>query len=831
MRKMLVRLASCGLAVLIVSVNVGAVAAQAVPKNDKEEFLKRLSKELQKPLYPKATDKTDAYKAQQSSPRSNAQPQGQMQMLSGGSPAEVHLTLPDKSKLVERQADVTFSTDLAPQADELSVRVDPAKTFQTMEGVGASMTESSAYLFSAKLSAAQRGLVFPALFSKTNGAGIDVVRTPWGVTDFSLSEYTYNDRAPGQPSDLPQNDFSINHDLQYIIPRLQDAKSVNPNLKLYFSPWTPPAWMKVPVFPQYPLGAGALKNGVNDPVDHYDSYATYLAKAVNGYTANWLWPDAFSPQNESVSLRLDPSTYYSASDHARLIRDFLGAKIANQTMAHPKILAYDDNWDNPYHANQILNDAGAAAYTAGTAFHCYKSEPTKQLTTQKAHPTKGIYFTECTGSNDPNINWAPDFRWGMRNLMINSVRDYAKTVIYWNLALDENFGPTTTETTGCQTCRGVMTVTSTGGVAFNTEYYILAHYGKFVNPAAQRIDSTTYGEGAIETVAFKNTDGSKVLMALNSGSVPRTFTVREGNAAFRYTLPAGAAATFKWTMADNVERDIDTGRIEAEAYTSSNPSGAPIVTITDEGKNDRAVRLVKDQSLAFGSTSFGGTPTSYQARYKTLSSTSGTIEFRLDNPTTGQILATAPFQAGANWQTTVVSTNGVAPSAGSHTLYAIIRTSGSASSNLLDLNWVKFANNAHNGNEIAGRANWRGYGVYAPNSDVPANVFDANNNTRWTTGFPMTYGHFFTVDMGKQTALDAVGGYSANGDRPRRVKVEVSDNNLDYYTVQPDYTVPADLYQIPLTAPAMGRYFRITELSDTAQTAWWSINELNAYYH
>jgi len=128
MRKMLVRLASCGLAVLIVSVNVGAVAAQAVPKNDKEEFLKRLSKELQKPLYPKATDKTDAYKAQQSSPRSNAQPQGQMQMLSGGSPAEVHLTLPDKSKLVERQADVTFSTDLAPQADELSVRVDPAKT-------------------------------------------------------------------------------------------------------------------------------------------------------------------------------------------------------------------------------------------------------------------------------------------------------------------------------------------------------------------------------------------------------------------------------------------------------------------------------------------------------------------------------------------------------------------------------------------------------------------------------------------------------------------------------------------------------------------------------
>jgi glucosylceramidase len=47
-------------------------------------------------------------------------------------------------------------------------------------------------------------------------------------------------------------------------------------------------------------------------------------------------------------------------------------------------------------------------------------------------------------------------------------------------------------------------------------------------------------------VAFRNPDGSTVLVAHNENDNPSTFAVREGDQAFIYTLPGGALATFTW---------------------------------------------------------------------------------------------------------------------------------------------------------------------------------------------------------------------------------------------------------------------------------------------
>jgi glucosylceramidase len=738
--------------------------------------------------------------------------------------AKVYLTLADQSKLIQPQADMAFTTNLAPQANDLSVRVDPTKSFQTMDGVGAAMTESSAYLFSEKLTPQQRGLVFPALFSRQVGAGIDVVRVPWGLTDFSLSTYTYNDNPPGG-TDAPQNNFSINHDQQHIMPRLTDAKSVNPGLKLFNAPWSAPLWMKSSPIPSHPYAVGPLKP------EFHDSYGTYLVKAINGYAANSLTPHAMSTQNEPFTPTLNPSTLMSPALHQQLIRDNIGPKVAANAVK-PKLLSHDEDWQderdtgNPTFPLSVLADPNAAQYIDGVAYHCYHGESTKQLLVQKAHPTKGIHVTECTGSNTPPENWDDDFRWGMRNMIINPMRHYAKSSIYWNLALDENAGPKTSSSFGCQNCRGVMTVTNAGGVSFGPEYFILAHYGKVVHPGALRIDSTTYGEGAIETVAFKNPNGSKALVALNSGTVSRTMTVREGNAGFRYTLPAGAAVSFSWIMADNTNRDVDnTGRFEAEDYSSSTPANQPFLNITDEGKADKAVQLANNENLKYNNVPFAGMPLTFQMRYATLFS--GTIEFHLDSAT-GPLLASIPFSPN-NYTTSGVVAGSVTPLAGSHNLYVVAK--GSGTNELINLNWVKFAENGHHPDPIAGKANWKAYALFGGGATSPGNVLDSDNNTRWTMGWPMTYGHFFTIDLGKQTALDTVGAYSANGDRPRRVKVEVSDNGLDYAVVQPDYSPPADLYQIPLTAPAMGRYVRMTELSDTPVGNWWSMNEVNMYYH
>lgn len=735
--------------------------------------------------------------------------------------AEVYLTLPDQSKLVERQADVTFTNDLAPQAGDLSVRVDPMKKYQTMDGVGAAMTESSAHLFSTKLTADQRALVFAALFSKDHG-GIDVLRVPWGLTDFSLDEYTYNDNPPGG-SDVSQDNFSIGHDLQQIIPRLQDAKAVNPNLKLIMAPWSAPLWMKGVPFPDYPYAVGPLKS------EYYDSYGTYLIKAINGYAANNLTPYAFSSQNEPFTPTTNASMFFSPASHQQLLRDTVGPKVAANSVK-PGLLAHDDDWQderdtgNPMYASSVLSDPNAAQYIDGVAYHCYHGESSRQLLIQKSHPSKGIHVTECTGSNTPPENWDDDFRWGMRNMIINPMRNYAKSSLYWNLALDENSGPKTFTNAGCQNCRGIMTVTNAGDVAFNNEYFILAQYGRAVRPGAQRIDSTTYGEGAVETVAFKNPDGTKALIALNSGSAPKTFTVREGNAAFRYTLPGGAAATFKWAMPDNTNRDVDGGRIEGESYALSVPAGVEKIDITDEGKQDKAARIYNDQQLRFDNLNFqGGNPISFQMRYRTLGS--GTVEFR-QNSASGPVLASIPFTP-TDWKSSQVIAGTVAPQAGTQSLYVILKH---PSSTFIDLNWFKFAENpAGTGQELAGKSGWKAYGLFGGGTDVPGNVLDGTNDNRWTMGFPMTFGHWFVIDTGQQKAINGFGAYSAGGDRPRHLKIEVSDNGLDYKTVVADYSPTSDLYYVPFSERTMGRYVRLTELSEDNPAAWWSMNEINLY--
>lgn len=167
---------------------------------------------------------------------------------------------------------------------------------------------------------------------------------------------------------------------------------------------------------------------------------------------------------------------------------------------------------------------------------------TQQLRVHDAYPDKGIWFTECSGG-DFAPRFADNLKWDVSTLMIGGTRNWARGVLFWNIALDENRGP---RNGGCADCRGVATVNvGQGTVRFEVEYYALGHLSKFVVPSAHRIDSTTFG-GRIETVAFRNPDGSKVLLALNTATDSRTFRVRWSGRSFPYTLAAGAVVTFKW---------------------------------------------------------------------------------------------------------------------------------------------------------------------------------------------------------------------------------------------------------------------------------------------
>lgn len=439
---------------------------------------------------------------------------------------QVWLTLPDQSQKLAIQPPVPLTAGNPP--DGLTVTVDAATTYQRMEGFGAAMTDSSAWLIMNKLDPASRQALLRDLFTREGaGIGLSYLRVPMGASDFARKDYTYNDMEKGQ-TDPELRRFNIEFDKTAVIPALKQAVALNPQLRLMGSPWSAPAWMK----------AGGRLNGNALKPQFYAAFADYHVRFVQAYAAEGLTIDAVTPQNEPLhDTNNYPSMYMPAAAQQIFVRDYLGPAFEEAGL-QTRILIFDHNWDLAAYPLEVLSDPQAAAFVDGVAFHCYGGDVSAQSKVRNAHPDKGIWFTECSGGG-----WATDFggnlRWNLKNLVIGNFRNWGNSLLLWNLALDENDGP---QNGGCSNCRGVVTIHSqTGNVTYNEEYYILGHVSKFVDPGAYRIEATPTHPA---NVAFVNPDGSRVLIVLAEDAV--NFNIQADGQWLTYALPKGAVATFVW---------------------------------------------------------------------------------------------------------------------------------------------------------------------------------------------------------------------------------------------------------------------------------------------
>ena len=456
---------------------------------------------------------------------------------------DVWLTTGDKSHLLAQQQDKIFQPGAG--SGGFSIEISPNTTFQTIKGFGAALTDSSAWLIENELNTAQRDDLMKLLFSPTNGIGINYLRLPMGASDFTASGfYTYNDLPNGQ-TDGTQSQFSISHDQQYIIPQLLQAQSLNPDLQLMGSPWSAPAWMKT----NNSLIGGELES------QNYGSYAIYFKKFIEAYGTEGLTIDAITLQNEPLFTPGNyPGMAMSSAQQADFIKNHLGPLFQAENIG-TEIVAYDHNWDVTNFAIDLLNDPLVKQHVSGTAFHGYAGNVSAQSTVHNAHPDKEIFFTEITGG-DFAPNFSDNLVFGIENIIIGNTRNWGQTALYWNLALNENNGP---HLGGCSDCRGVVTIdSSNGNVTLNEEFYTIAHASKFVQANAIRIDSQSIN-GVVESVAFENPDGSRVVIALNPGNISRSFRIIEGGDHFSYDLPAKSVASFTWPSR---HADFDNGGFE-----------------------------------------------------------------------------------------------------------------------------------------------------------------------------------------------------------------------------------------------------------------------------
>jgi len=449
-----------------------------------------------------------------------------------GPTVQIVETTGDQTMLLQTQPSVSFAT--GGSSSSLVISINSTTQYQQMDGVGGSLTDSSAWLIWNKLSTSQQNTLMQQLFSPSSGIGISFLRQPMGASDFSASgNYSYDDMPAGQ-TDPNLTNFSVAHDTTYIIPLLKQALIVSPNIKVVALPWSPPAWMKT---------TGTM-NGGNMNTTYFPSLAQYFVDFVQAYQKQGVPIYALSVQNEPLySSTGYPSESLAATDESTFTATSLGPALSAAQLGNVNIFGYEHNWDNTTYPESVLGSS-AGQYVAGSSFHCYAGDPSAQSTVESAFPAKSIWFTECSGIT--SSTFSGDLVWNAEHLLIGATRNWARSVSLWNLALDQNSGP---KNGTCTNCRGVVTIddsVSPSNVTFNVEYYILGHLGKFVVPGAHRIDSNTFGSGSIEDVAFQNPDGSIVLFVLNSANNSGTFTVSSSGQSFNYALPSGAVATFSW---------------------------------------------------------------------------------------------------------------------------------------------------------------------------------------------------------------------------------------------------------------------------------------------
>lgn len=127
----------------------------------------------------------------------------------------VWLTTKDGQSKLARQPDAEFGAG----GGNETITVDPGTTYQAVDGFGAALTDSSAWLVN---NSPRRDEIMSRLFDADTGIGLTALRQVVGASDFARSTYSYDD-VPAGESDYELAEFSIAHDEADILPLLRRA--------------------------------------------------------------------------------------------------------------------------------------------------------------------------------------------------------------------------------------------------------------------------------------------------------------------------------------------------------------------------------------------------------------------------------------------------------------------------------------------------------------------------------------------------------------------------------------------------------------------------------
>ncbi len=483
---------------------------------------------------------------------------------------------------------------------ELYIDVDPKYRYQTLNETpfGGCFNERG-WEAMKELSTEEREKIIYHLFSE-EGLNFSTARMAMGNSDFSINRsQSYNELPEGVETDYDLKYFSIESDREYMLPYIEAAEKVRPNLPIWGSPWSPPAWMKnnKTIYGQ---------NGDNTIIweeETLKAYAQYFVKYVEAYRAEGHNVYMIMPQNEPTMNTAYSSCVWTGDQLNEFIRDYLYPAFVNAGINdNTKIYlgTFTDSQAN--RTDPTLNDPVTSGIIQGAGFQWWSAPLATRVNRQFPHLDLMQSETKC-GNGDNSWKYAEEQFDTFKEFFEAGVKSY----MLWNMILDEK-GENTSPGPWRQNAP-IIVHSETNAVIYTPQYYLTKHFSYYIAPMARRIKA----EGNFaDKIAFQNPDGEVVLIVKNSADTDLSVAINVGGVKAKPTIPAHSISTFR-IMADNTdfatgpdmaltENSSDTQEVNVKLHAyiggrtlsvsaASFDNGAKVIGWTDQGTADQTWTL------------------------------------------------------------------------------------------------------------------------------------------------------------------------------------------------------------------------------------------------
>ncbi|KAI6212645.1 Glucosylceramidase [Aphelenchoides besseyi] len=424
---------------------------------------------------------------------------------------------------------------------DIQATINTKKQYQRILGFGGAITDSVVIVRN-QLMAANESMaeLLHQQYYGPSGLGYNIGRVPLGSADFSARAYSFDETS----DDFAMDNFELNDiKAEYLKKIVKDV----PEMNLYATPWSGPAWMKDTGEIK---GPGRLKGPFNQV--YYLAYARYIIKFFKEYLKQGIKFYAMTIQNEPETGIIDnwpvQTMYFSWEMERDFVNLRLGPMMKNNWVTKDIKLLGGDGFRNVtmdaaiaiYNINDDKN-AVPGDYIDGLAVHWYNMK-TPYSILKDVHflrPNKMILATEACNSFS-FLEQIPFYgRWMSGELychdIIQNLRNWVVGWTDWNIHLNTIGGPNyvgnfvdsailvnVTETWESQRSRqNDPTSPPTYHTEFykQTSYYALAHFSKFIPSNSTIIDLNIDGfneeNDDLEGVAALTPDNKIVLVLHN----------------------------------------------------------------------------------------------------------------------------------------------------------------------------------------------------------------------------------------------------------------------------------------------------------------------------